>query len=506
MSVPTPAEFRSAIRIDADDGPRRFGDVVDDWQRADFESLDPSWLRVAGHASEGGVMRAWIERPRGHSKTLDEALMVLWALIFARRRLTGVAAAADQDQAGLLRAAIGKIVAMHKSLQGVISVNKNRVVNTRSGSELQIISADAPSSFGLTPDFIVCDELTHWRTSALWESLFSAAAKRKNCLLVVICNAGFHDSWQWPIREAARVDAGWYFNSLDGPKASWITADRLDEQRRLLPSIAYERLWLNQWSAGSGDALSEQEINRAITQPGPMSGAERGWQFFAGLDLGLSRDASALAIVGQHVGWQEYGQSESPPRAPSVNDIMRDLGLAESPIEYPDSELILTSEEPPTGKLRLAGMQTWRGSKAAKLNLEIVERSILAAHKQYNFATLNCDPWQAELLMARLQRQGVPVNGVPFVQSNLLGMCSAVLSAFNDGLIDLYQHDELIPELRRLRMKETHVGVRLESPRTTGTQGGSHGDHATALSLALLAARRPANNATPTIEGKLLIG
>jgi hypothetical protein len=249
-----------------------------------------------------------------------------------------------------------------------------------------VISADAPSSYGLTPDFIFCDEVSHWKNSALWESLFSAAAKRASCLLVCILNAGFHDSWVWPVRESARTSPNWYFNALPGPMASWITPDRLEEQKRMLPAVAYARLWLNQWSAGSGDALSDAEITRALTQAGPMKGNERGWQFVAGLDLGLSRDASALVTIGQHVGWQDVARRETAGRVVgSVSDIMFDLGLSEAPIvRGPEAEWIVTGEEPATGRLRLGDVETWRGSSAKKLDLEVVERAILAAHQKFN--------------------------------------------------------------------------------------------------------------------------
>jgi len=509
MSVPSPAEFRNAIAVDTDNGPRRFGEVIDAWQRQDFEALDASWQLLARGEGGGGPMRAWIERPRGHSKTMDQAVAILWALLTSTRRLKGIAAAADQEQAGLLRSAIAGLVATHPFLRDKVTVSKNRIVSFRMRhgvkeefSELQVISADAASSYGLTPDFICCDEVSHWRNSDLWESLFSAAAKRKNCLLIVITNAGFRDSWQWQVREAARTSPGWYFNSLDGPKASWISVDRLDEQRRLLPAIAFARLWLNQWGEGSGDAFSDAEIDRSLASGlGPMLGGEKGWHFYAGLDLGLSRDASAMAVVGQHVGHSEYIQPEKPSRAPSVFDIMADLGLSDDapPIDEPEWEL--ASVEPPTGRLRLADVQAWRASKLVKVDLEEVERAVLAAHRRFNFQAVNYDPWQCELLAARLVRQGVPMIPTPFVASSLAGMASATLSAFNDSRIDLYGCPELIADLRRLRVVERPNGCRLESPR----DASGHGDRATAFSLALLGTRRHTNT-SQTIEGPLLIG
>src|SRR5262249_26819290 len=150
----------------------------------------------------------------------------------------------------------------------------------------------------------------HWQgDGSLWHSLFSSAAKRSNCLLVVISNAGFADSWQWQVREGARTDPAWHFSRLDGPVASWVTDQRLAEQRRMLPVVAFARLWLNQWSSGGGDALTPEDVAAAFVEGlTPMSGSEKyppwafggqqpQWLFVAGVDLGLKRDCAAVVVL-----------------------------------------------------------------------------------------------------------------------------------------------------------------------------------------------------------------
>ena len=260
-----PAAFRSALLIDTDEGPRPFTDIVDDWQSADFAALDSGWMRaVNGAKHKAEYQRAWLERPRGHSKSLDLGIMAAWALFASRRRLSGIGAAGDQDQARLLRDAIGKLVYVNPWLGKIIEVQNYRVINSRTESTLDIITSDAPTAYGLTPDFIICDEVTHWTKPDLWEALFSSAPKRSTCMLVVITNAGLSDDWQWKTREAVRCDRNWYFSRLEGPVASWITPELLEEQERLLPGIAYRRLWLNEWTTGGGDALTEEDIKAAF--------------------------------------------------------------------------------------------------------------------------------------------------------------------------------------------------------------------------------------------------
>jgi len=69
----SPEAFRAALLIDTDSGPRQLSECLsaNAWQRQDFEQLDSGWKRAIGQAVEGPCYsRAFLERPRGHSKTL----------------------------------------------------------------------------------------------------------------------------------------------------------------------------------------------------------------------------------------------------------------------------------------------------------------------------------------------------------------------------------------------------------------------------------------------------
>src|SRR5262249_27823400 len=163
------------------------------------------------------------------------------------------------DQAKLLRDSIATLARLNPWIGGILDVQAFRVVNTRGGAALDILSSDVATSYGQLPDFVMADELTHWQKEDLWSSLLSAATKRGNFIMVVGMNAGFSESFAFTTREKVRTDPAWHFQVLDGPRASWISPERLEEQQRLLPAVAYDRLWLNRWSMGSGDAISEAD-------------------------------------------------------------------------------------------------------------------------------------------------------------------------------------------------------------------------------------------------------
>jgi phage terminase large subunit-like protein len=489
----SPAYYRANVLIDAGGTVRRFGDVCEPWQQADFAPLDPAWLCIAGRGPRPTIRRAWLERPRGHSKTGDIAMSAVWALLVAQRKISGVVAAADREQAAFIRDAIERLAALNPWIAARIDVQREVVRNPATGGELSILTSDVSSSYGLTPDFVICDEVTHWAKRDLFDSLFSAAAKRPNCLFLCIQNAGFADSWQWELREKIRVDANWHFRSLNGPQASWISTETLAEQRHLLPEIAYRRLWLNQWSEGSGDALTDDDLKAAITLAGPAAGPEPGWSYVAGLDLGVSKDASALVVLGQHVG--EYIKKPT-----GIEVVHPTLALLRSNGYAPPAPPPAAEWRPGTGRLKLVACQVWQPSRGQRVSLDDVKAATLALHKQFGFS-LGFDPSQAILMGEQLQAAGVFAVPMPFVPENLRGMCQATLDAFTERQIDLYEESRLLSDLRSLRVAEKGYGVRLTSPR--GPNG--HGDAATALSIAALMAKRFAGAARVTQINRPLV-
>lgn len=480
-----PAAFRSQIVIDTDRGPRRLADVIEPWQQEDFARIDGGLMRAAGLHCEGGTSRAWLERPRGHDKTSGIGLAASWWLFAAPRRVSGIVAAADEDQAGLLRDALSKLVQLNSWLAALIEVQRDRAINKCTGSELQFITSDVASSYGHNVSLIIGDEVCHWAKRDLWDSLLSSAAKRGDCLFLNITNAGFESSWQFSLREIIRTDPAWTFSRLEGPRASWITAERLAEQRRLLPPAAYRRLWLNEWASGAGDALAGDAIDRALTLAGPVDSAEAmgpGWQIVAGLDLGLKRDKSALVILGKHVG--HFEEKRVPRKQDWLGRILEDNGYRDEwQEEQAEAETI---NHPGTGRLRLLATARWDASSGAEVSIDAIERAVIRAHRRFSFSAVYADTWQAKQLAERLGAVGIPASTIDATGSNLREQAGQLLTVFNEGKIDLYPDEHLIRDLRAARVEERQYGFRVSSPRDEH----GHGDALSGFLLALLAARR----------------
>lgn len=443
----SPAFFRDSILIDAGGELRPYGQCLDAWQRDDFAAIDPGLIVIAGvneFTTGTEILRAYLERARGHSKTTDLAVMITWLLAFSPRKLMGVAAAADKDQAKLLRDGVENLVRFNPWLSEAIETQTYKVVGKQNGGTLDIVPADAASSYGITPDFVICDELTHWAKRDLFDSLFSAAAKKSKCLFIIISNAGCGQgsSWQWTVRETVRQDPDWFFHSLDGPKASWISAKQLEEQKKLLPNIAYRRLWLNQWTTSAGDALNEDDIAFAFSEKlGPIMKAEPGFVYGAGLDLGLSRDSAGFVIVGREIQ---------------------------------------------SGRFSLARVKTWKPSRVKRVDLEEVENEIIASHRAFKWSKLLADPWQGEYLMQRLRKVNVPIESFPLPPANYDRLTRHLVNQFSEGNVRLFDCPTLERELRSTSVVECYAG-RLKLTHARDEHG--HGDTMMGLALALLAAQ-----------------
>lgn len=436
-----PSVFRRLLVIESRGRLARLSDVIEPWQKTDFEGMDEAWKHAIGvRADSPGVRIGYFERARGHSKTTDLAVMALWALWASDRTVSGMAAANDREQADVIRKQVEKLLILNPWVSSKVQVQLYRVLNLATRGEMKIMSGDARSGFGRVPDFIVADELTHWTNEDFWTTVFSTVAKRPNCLISIITNAGMGKgvSWQWRVRESLREDSACYFSRLDGPVASWMTSDALDLQRRNLPSEkAFNRLWLNRWQTETGDVLEEDDIAACTTLPGPVS-ARGDMRFLAGLDLGVKNDHSALVVIGIDIEAERF---------------------------------------------KLASVQSWAPSEqeGGKVRLSDVTAACIAAHERFGLDGIAYDPDQAYRVAEECEDAGITMIETPFTPKNCTAMARVLLSVFTNRLIDLYDDPLLVRDLLRLSIVERPSGFKIEAVRDEL----GHCDRGIALSIVL---------------------
>ncbi len=257
-------------------------------------------------------------------------------------------------------------------------------------------------------------------------------------MLVTISNAGFNQGvgWQWRTRESCRTAKNWFFSRQDGPTASWITEDRLAEQRALLPPSAYQRLWLNVWTAGEDDAIDPRDIEKCITLDGPLPRRTERYQAYIGsFDLGYRKDRSAFVVIG---------------------------------VDFKHTRIGLVECESWTPK-----------AYGGELPLSLVKDAVLAAHERFSLDGVVFDPHQAVLMAQELAEAGLRMFQMwPTAKNNDL-VAKSLLQRFYRGQVDIYEDKQLIRDLQALSIVEKQSGLRLVADR------GSDGHADTAIAFAM---------------------
>jgi phage terminase large subunit-like protein len=385
----------------------------------------------------------YFEMPRGHAKSLYAA-----AVATAESGLHGstdvVIVAADKDQAAIVLDHLKGFLARNPSLAARFKVGKDELLIPSRGSRIRVIASDAPTAFGLGGTHkrfrVIADELTVWPVNgeALWIAMASATGKAKDVQTLILSNAGYSAGacWQWDVRETANRAKWAHFLTIDGPLASWISDEWIEQQRELLPPSAFERLILNRWVAESGDFVTHEQY-RACVDRGrePSTAADPSVaRYFAGVDLGLTHDRTALAIV--HV----------------------------DPVGH--HEIILDE------------LQVWQGTRDHPVEVAAVGRAVVEAKRRYPSLQIIADPWQFEATIQQLREAGITLSKFHF-STGIEKLSSILFQCISDASLRVFEDQELQQEVLGLQVQQTGGGWRIDH------RSGAHDDRAIAIGMAL---------------------
>ena len=345
--------YLDAVRIAASPEPLRFGAVAEPWQRDILRPLIPAvefaagfnpgyWSKDAPLGTTGKLSFATI-LPRGHDKSSLEGRIASWLLGYSRVPIRGYIVAKDGDQGELILQAMQDEARLNPWIARHLNFKSMKV--TGPGGWFEVLPADSGSAYGLRGNVYIVDELTNWdaRGQKMWTAVISGREKVPGALLMLLSNAGVQETWQWEIREAISAHADWEVFERQGQLASWMTKERVDGLRALLPPSEAARLYDNEWvdPATEFDYLRRTEVEACealgVALGLTMKLRRDPWtqNYVASIDYGARRDRTALSVV--HVApdgvvhvdrldvWQ--GRPDDPVQIPRVeawvDDILR---------------------------------------------------------------------------------------------------------------------------------------------------------------------------------------
>ncbi|HWC35940.1 MAG TPA: terminase large subunit [Mycobacteriales bacterium] len=427
--MPEPLSLLGALPLESG---RRWGEAATEVQ----------WDDARAVLGSDGPRRHWLGRSRGYSKTTDAAALTIVALLtLLAPGAYGYAAAADRDQARLLLAAIAGFARRAPALREVLDVQAWRVVSRRSGAVVEVLPADAASSWGLLPSWLVIDELCQWPTTgnarAFLDSLLSALPKVPDSRALVISTAGDPAHWSRRLYDIAGSDPLWHRSEVHGP-APWLRPEEIEaERRRLLPSM-FGRMFMNEWLAAEDRLAGAEELAAAFVLDGPLE-PRPGVRYLCGVDIGVKHDRTVVSVC--------HGE-----RVDGARDRVRVVC---------DRQLVFA------------------GSRDIPVQLETVEEALLEIHKRYRPARYVLDPWQAIGLAQRLRVKGLRIEEFTFSGASVGRLALTLFGLLRDRLLALPDDDGLRDELGNVRLRETSPGVlRIDH------DSGRHDDRVISLALA----------------------
>lgn len=269
--------------------------------------------------------RAIISFGRKNAKTTLSAFLLLLHLCGPEARANSqlFSAAQSRDQASILFALAAKIVRLSQDLNSVVAIRDTakQLYCPELGTLYRALSADASTAYGLSPVFVVHDELGQVRgpRSELYEALETAGGAQESPLSIVISTQAPSDADLLSVLiDDAKTGANpttklWLYTAEDDldpfsdeamQKANPALGDFLNETEvreqaeaaRRLPSreASYRNLILNQRVNAQAPFITQQIWKENGDAASPLRPKDR---LYLGLDLSAVADLTSLEAI-----------------------------------------------------------------------------------------------------------------------------------------------------------------------------------------------------------------
>jgi phage terminase large subunit-like protein len=285
-----------------------------DWQQREIRRI---------YDNPAGTRRAILSFGRKNGKTSFAAFLLLLHLCGPEARAQGqlYSAAQSRDQAGLLFRLAAKIIQQSPALHAVLVIRETakELACPQLGTFYKALSADASTAFGLSPTFIVHDELGQVKgpRSGLYEALETATGAQESPLSIIISTQAptdvdllsvliddglaAHDPrvvvslYTAPMdlhpfgEEAIRAANPAYGDFLN---AAEVLGQAADAERMPSRQAEFENLILNRRVEASSPFISRPLWEACGAAPLPLDGHP----VYGGLDLSATNDLTALVL------------------------------------------------------------------------------------------------------------------------------------------------------------------------------------------------------------------
>jgi phage terminase large subunit-like protein len=298
--------------------------VLEPWQAFIVGSL---WGWRPRHNPDRRRFReAYIEIPRKNGKsTLAAGIALLLAFFDEEAGAQVYCAATKRDQAKIVWEQAKEIASRTPALAKRLGLGARALTRTVAGQKLEPLGADVDVLDGLDVHGAIVDEIHAHRTSGMVDVLKTGAMARRQPLLFYITTAGREraticgEQHAYSEKVLAGLEAADWFAFIacadegdDWRKEStWrkanpnfgvsVNVETLKQQAMRAEALplyqsGFRRLHLNEWLQPDNRAVNAAHWN-ACARPGLYLEARRGQSCFAGIDLSVKLDVTALVLV-----------------------------------------------------------------------------------------------------------------------------------------------------------------------------------------------------------------
>ena len=399
--------FVRGLIIPSVSGPKLFELVMADFQKKFFEDVAPSL-----HAVRDGMMppkrRFWLERTKKTSKDADVSICLLWLMAFTERPLLGQVCAASSDQAAIIEDRATSVLHYNPWLREYVEIIQ-RVIRSKTMPRETKVQIEATGSAGAaqgpTPDILVLNELVHVDRWDVMKAHMNNAAGVPQGVVIVATNAGIKGTPAEVWRNNALKNPERWRTHLWTLRAPWLSEEDMEDARRLDPiGTEFARLWLGKWVSGMGDAVDEASIDRCFVHDAPVEVPERGWRYLMGLDLGVSKDHAAVALLG-------------------LNDLESRLRV---------------------GQVRGYVPSVPNDKGVLEVDCDLVENDLYDMARRFRAEEVGYDPAAGGSFMAqRLRKRGINMKEMTFASPvNQTRMATAFVTSVKAGKLECYEDPE----------------------------------------------------------------
>lgn len=428
--------------IEAFDDPKLFG--IDLWpmQRRLLEDVERHRLNV------------WALGRRSSKTFLSSGVCVhgclfrpdLDAMVRPGEARYSVAIATNHEQARLIVRAARSIIERSPLLAGMVKAATEDGITFTNGTELRAFPCTARGRRGWPISTLVMDEAAHflsesdgYQTAArVWEAMAPSTAQFGLAARIIVSSTpygseGLFAKLHAQALEGELADAVAHRASTAEANptvdAAFLAAERVRDPAAFRQEYEAE-------FGSTGDSYIDWDLVPAPAERGHLKPSDcKDWVI--GLDPAFSRDNFGIAIVGR---------------------------------DHHDRR-----------KLRVGRIEAYKPDRSFPGPLPEIAR--LA--RGYR-ARLVSDQYGAEPIQDWLRREGHAVKVHNMSAESKTAVFSTLRARLEDGSLELYDEPRLIAELKRLRTKFSAGSAAVVNPRV----GGSHGDVAQALALAVYELRQ----------------